>query len=156
MKNQLNDNSNEFFQLKDDFSHDLNSLFVSSDPVSPDLDEKILHQARRHFAASGHKHKFARWLRWPAAAAAAVILGAIGLNNFNAPLQNAQTPVVIAREDIDRNGRVDILDVLALAQSIKSSANINPAWDFNQDQQINQADIDRVAFAAVSLKPEVL
>lgn len=156
MKKQPNDNLTESFQLKDEFSQDLNHLFTASDQVAPEMDEKILHQARQHFAATGRKHKFFRRLRLSAAAAAAVILGAICLNIFDTPQQKAKTPVVLAREDIDRSGRIDILDALALAQSIKSGSNLDPKWDFNHDKLINQADVDRVAFVAVSLKPEVL
>jgi len=156
MKHQTNDNLDDSFHLKDAFSHDLSRLFTSSDHVAPELDERIVDQARQHFRASGRKQKFLRRLRLSTAAAAAVLLGVICFDYFNVPLQKAQVSVVIAREDIDRNGRVDILDALVLAKSIKSTSNINPEWDFNHDGQTNQADIDRIAFAAVRLKPEVL
>ncbi len=55
--------------------------------------------------------------------------------------------------DIDGNGRVDILDAYAMARGLANeSSPPNPAWDINADGTIDQRDIDAVAQSAVRLK----
>jgi hypothetical protein len=58
--------------------------------------------------------------------------------------------------DIDRNGRVDILDAFRLARYIKSADRPKTKWDINRDGIVNRSDVDSVAFAAVRLHKGVL
>jgi hypothetical protein len=65
--------------------------------------------------------------------------------------------------DIDRNGRVDILDAFKLARQIESAgrteANLSlreQGWDMNGDGLVNRNDVDLVASAAVRLDKGVL
>jgi len=53
--------------------------------------------------------------------------------------------------DIAGNGRVDILDALALARSIKDNRVTDQPWDFNGDGAIDRQDVDAVAQTAVRL-----
>lgn len=59
--------------------------------------------------------------------------------------------------DLDRNGRIDILDAFALARSIQSGdtrsemTDLNSIADLNQDGQLNQRDVDLIAMTAVTL-----
>ncbi|MEZ6060536.1 MAG: hypothetical protein R3C19_09260 [Planctomycetaceae bacterium] len=62
----------------------------------------------------------------------------------------AQTAAVILRDDIDRNGQVDILDAFALARNIRRG-DLQPAWDQNGDGQLDQEDVDQIARNAVML-----
>jgi len=55
--------------------------------------------------------------------------------------------------DIDGNGRVDILDAYVMARGLANEGTPpNPAWDINADGTIDQRDIDAVAQSAVRLK----
>ncbi|MBN1846092.1 MAG: hypothetical protein JW810_10445 [Sedimentisphaerales bacterium] len=61
-----------------------------------------------------------------------------------------------AREDIDRSGRVDILDAFLLARHIDKRLALSPQWDVTGDGQVNQNDVIAVAQAAVHVRKEVL
>ncbi len=52
--------------------------------------------------------------------------------------------------DIDNDGRVDILDAFAMARRIKRGE-AEPAWDHNQDGQVDQRDVDNLAQLTVTL-----
>jgi hypothetical protein len=58
--------------------------------------------------------------------------------------------------DIDRSGRVDILDAFKLARHIKAGLQPSKKWDMNGDGLVNRKDVDLVAFAAVRLDKGVL
>ena len=58
--------------------------------------------------------------------------------------------------DIDRDGRVDILDAFALARRLEGTDAPADNWDMNGDGVVDQGDVDSVAMAAVSLKGEAL
>jgi hypothetical protein len=58
--------------------------------------------------------------------------------------------------DIDRNGRVDILDAFKLAKHIESAGSTETKWDINGDGLIDRSDVDVVALAAVRLDKGVL
>lgn len=53
--------------------------------------------------------------------------------------------------DIDRSGRVDILDAFALARRVNSNAQYSSQWDQNGDGQMDQNDVDLIALNAVTL-----
>ena len=59
---------------------------------------------------------------------------------------------VTAKEDIDQDGRVDILDAFALARHIESPRETVGEWDMNGDGTVDRADVDVIARAAVSLE----
>jgi hypothetical protein len=109
--------------------------------VAPTIDEAILKQARKRFERPQPRRSFRFWFGWVGAAAA------VSLLVFLTPL--SQTPVA-AREDINGDGKVDILDALALAKALQSGA--QPAkFDQNSDGKIDDADVRAVATAAVRL-----
>ena len=53
-------------------------------------------------------------------------------------------------KDIDGNGTVDILDAYAMARLLESGES-GGHWDFNSDGQLNEDDVQLVAFDAVML-----
>ncbi len=111
------------------------------------LDETILKEAREHFQgppASAPAFWSARamrrfWIVGIPTFATAIIFAFI-LINHRAPQ--------LAREDINGDGRVDILDALALAKAIEGK-NDNERFDQNGDRQLDDSDVRAVAMAAV-------
>src|SRR6185369_1280179 len=55
------------------------------------------------------------------------------------------------REDINRDGRVDVLDAFALARRIETGGTLDPRWDINGDGRVDRADVNVIAARAVNL-----
>ena len=55
-------------------------------------------------------------------------------------------------QDLNRDGRVDILDALQLAQQIKSGVNSGATADFNHDGVVDLRDAEVIAAQAVKLE----
>jgi len=147
-------------------SGDLKVLFRPQLLVPPEVDRAVIDQANQHFIGrefteSGRPR--IRWAGlWKIAAAAAVIIFAFSLDLTKRPGPSTRRSVVAEAQgiDIDRNGRVDILDAFQLARHIESAdrteENVSlrkQGWDINGDGLVNRNDVDLVAFAAVSLSP---
>src|SRR5437667_11850720 len=74
--------------------------------VSPAVDEAVLGAARRHLSRAEAPRRFwPSWAPWAAAAASVVLLGV-----FVPAFFKASSSREYSREDINRDGRVDILD----------------------------------------------
>ena len=141
------------------FVRDLRALQAPPSAIPPTTDEAILARARRQMAGRRRSRLLVRWAV-PPAAAAAVIMWVV-FNPLVTP-DAEDTPYfeagdTVARRqiadhrDIDGNGRVDILDALALARSIKDNRVAEQPWDFNGDGLIDRKDVDTVARSAVKL-----
>jgi len=144
------------------FEADLKALFEPPVQVSPDAERAILDRAGEHFAglgAGGERRRLIHWRHlWRLAAAAAVVIFAFSLELT----KETQSPVGISVQtqfqaaDIDRNGRVDILDAFNLAWHIESAPASEDSYDLNGDGLVNRGDVDFVASAAVRLDKGVL
>ncbi len=135
------------------FSEDLNTIFKPQFSVPSEVDRAIIDKVHQHFIPKHWRHRVFRHISlWRIAAAAAVIIFAFSLNLTEKPgPTTSQSNLVEAQAiDIDRNGRVDILDAFKLARHIES-ANAEKKWDINGDGFVNRKDVDLVASAAVSL-----
>lgn len=165
-----------------ELARDLRALFSAAPSVPPLVDERILAQARRTMATQRRRRFLLRTVS--IGAAAACLVGAIWLSRLpdRSPRQLADTPVPIATAvraasgDINGDGRVDILDALALARHIEAgvpsgsspqprpskpeiivalgdqrTAPGAPSWDINGDGLLDRRDVDAVAYRAVSL-----
>jgi len=122
----------------------LGALHGSKIPVPTRVDEAVLAQARSHLdgVAAPPMVPFPGWL-----AAAAAILAGLGLTFL---LSNTGPKVpAFAREDVDRNGRVDMLDAFALARKLQAGTVSDRMFDLNGDGVIDQRDIDSIAAHAV-------
>ena len=106
------------------------------------IDEAILSRARERFAEIRRRRAKVQCLWWASAAAVLVTMGFVASAFLNAPSYE--------RADIDRNGRVDILDAFALARRIQQGN--ASGLDFNNDGVVDRADVDAVAARAVKLK----
>ena len=141
-------------------SADLNGLFQPRVGVPPEVDRAVMDRAQKHFA--GIKPGKGRLLRihwaWRIAAAAAIIIFAFSLDltKQTGPATDRFSVGKAQAADIDRNGRVDILDAFKLARHIESAGNTQTKWDFNGDGLIDRSDVDVVALAAVRLDKGVL
>lgn len=136
------------------FSEDLNILFKTQFSIPPEVDRAILDRAHQQFAPKHWRHRILRHISiWRVAAAAAVIIFAFSLNLTQKPgPTTSQSLLVEARAvDIDRNGRVDILDAFKLARYVESDERTEKKWDVNGDGLVNSNDVDLVASAAVRL-----
>jgi hypothetical protein len=114
--------------------------------VPPTIDEAILRTAQQHLRKPEPARKgfcFARFFRWTLAMACLVLLGTMLL--FLRPQTN------YAREDLNRDNRVDILDAFQLARALQS---VNPSsvQDLNGDGTVNQTDVDLLAQESVKLE----
>ena len=141
------------------FSEDLNILFKSQFSIPPEIDRAVLDRAHQHFTPKHWGHRILLHINiWRIAAAAAVIILAFSLNLTQKPgPTTSQSLLGEARAvDIDRNGRVDILDAFKLARYVESPERTEKKWDINGDGLINSNDVDLVASAAVRLDKGVL
>jgi hypothetical protein len=86
------------------------------------------------------------WLLWPTAATACLALAGLAYLTSRSPQQS------FAREDLNRDGRVDILDVFQLAREIQSGEKPPREADLNQDGLIDRRDAELIATHAVNLE----
>jgi len=136
------------------FSEDLRTLFKPQLSVPPEVDRAIIDKAHQHFIPKHWRHRiFQHVSLWRIAAAAAVIIFAFSLNLTQKPGPTINSSFIVEAQavDIDRNGRVNILDAFKLARHIESANRTDKKWDINEDGVVNGKDVDLVASAAVSL-----
>ncbi len=140
--------------LPDDLIDDLVDLYRPPAGVPGDIDAEILFVAREQL---GNARRSWRWgIVGVLAASIALVFGIELIMQPRRSVQHYDTLVqreapAIVREDIDRSGRVDILDAFLLARRIDTGGNTKSEWDVNGDGNINQADVDAVAGTAVRL-----
>jgi len=125
---------------------DLAALSRAGFPVPADVDDAVRAMARRHFSARKRVRHTVGWLA-AAAAAAAVILAVLWTSPV---LQRSISPSAML-QDIDRSGRVDILDAFALARLVENSTAPRREWDIDGDGVVGRRDVDAIAMTAVSL-----
>ena len=167
----LPDQPDDLRDLPDALARDLRALYGRDVGVRPSVDASILNDARAGFS---RRRRFRLALRGAgllasgAAAAALVVLalrvGDRDRESPNRPL--AQKPETVQpataapvatvdagtgpAEDVDRSGRVDILDAFVVAKLVDLQGHLdNPAYDVNGDGVIDRDDVDRIATAAV-------
>lgn len=156
-------------RLSSRLSADLNALFKPQQPVLQEADRAVLDRARQHFFRQEfvkvRRRRFCWVGLWRIAAAAAIVIFAFSLDLTKKSVPTTERPVFaqVQAIDIDRNGRVDILDAFKLARQIESAGltktNLSlrkQGWDINGDGLVNRNDVDLVAFAAVRLDKGVL
>jgi hypothetical protein len=138
---------------------DLSALFGADASVPPAVDVAVLAAARQAIARRGRARIAFRWAAAVAAAAAALLLAIQFPPSREATAPKASRPsaaaaeaLVLAREDINGDGRVDILDAFALARSIEAQRKLRGEWDVNGDGVVDKWDVQAIAAAAVSLK----
>jgi hypothetical protein len=118
--------------------------------VPPTVDEAVLRTARRHLGGPRRPGfgGIRAWLGWPAWAAACLAL--IGLVYFL--VKPAGRSPAFAREDINHDGRVDILDAFQLARGLQSGQKPVSGLDLNGDGVVDRRDVEIIAAHAVKLE----
>jgi len=111
------------------------------------VDDAIFKAARRHLQKSAKSRpvKLPRWFWWPAFTSAVVVV------SFAFVLFHQHEPRS-AREDLNHDGRVDILDAFALAKELQRGALTAPKCDFNGDGVVDERDTEILAARAVQLE----
>jgi len=105
------------------------------------VDAALLAQARALLPRASRSRRVVLWRS--AAAAAAALLVASGVRLW----LGGSVP-----GDVDRSGRVDIVDAYTLAVRLKSGAELSRQWDLNADGAVSTADVDAIARRAVRLE----
>ena len=128
------------------------------------IDQSILADARRHFEQHGPaalrptKRRSVSVWQWTAigstVAAACVLFFALMPRQPNQAVNIVATSDTPASgeeltSDVDKNGRVDILDAFAMAREMRDG--LSGFRDINHDGRFDQLDIDMVAREAVKL-----
>jgi hypothetical protein len=136
-------------------STDLKALFGPQAGVPPEVDRAVMDRANKHLVPlqSGKGRRLRIHWGWRIAATAAVIILAFSLELTKQPEPTTDSLTLSKTQpvDIDRNGRVDILDAFKLARHIETDGRTEKEWDFNGDGLIDRSDVDMVALAAVRL-----
>lgn len=120
-------------------------------PVPSAVDETILRQAKEHLqdrrkVVPFHPSKRDQWL---AVAASVTILG-VALFLFTRPETPTPITAKFAREDINEDGQVDILDAYALSLKLEEGKTAS-TQDLNGDGVVDSKDADFIAQKVVQL-----
>jgi len=136
---------------------ELKSLYSAAPEVPPEVDRAILSAARRELRRRRTRVLVFRWSTAAVAAAASIfIVVSLFRTPAPAPAAGSHGQPALAREDLDRNGRVDILDAFALARRVETSPKPEKEYDMNGDGAVDRRDVDAIALAAVSLEGKAL
>jgi hypothetical protein len=128
------------------FRDALADLYRPGAEIPRSVEDAIIRRARAHLLTGPR-----RWrIRAAAAAAAAAVVAAcmtvaVWLGVTRTP---STRQVATLAGDIDRNGRVDIVDAMLLARAIESR---RAQDDFNRDGIVDRRDVDAIALLAVKL-----
>ena len=113
------------------------------------IDEAILRESKRHLEKPD-RSAFS-WRRWlPRFAAVALVMTLVAYLVVRHEIVNR--PPAFAREDLNHDGRVDILDAFALARQLKSGQAKSLNEDINGDGVVDRRDVETIASHAVRLE----
>lgn len=144
----------EEFVLPERLAVELAELYSPQIDVPADVDEAVLAGAVKRLGRVRHRPVvIGRIVPYAAAAAVLVAVGVWLFLQHQAGGPSGAAQAAIQPADVDRNGRVDILDAFALARHVEAGTTGAGAWDFDGDGAVGQADVDVVALRAVALRP---
>ena len=114
------------------------------------FDEAVLRAARKHL--EGENKRRVGWFRLMPWAVAVALLALVLLlaEVFTGKLAK-QRAQAFAREDVNHDGRVDILDAFALAKQFRTQSATSARWDLNGDGVVDDRDVAVIAAQAVRL-----
>jgi hypothetical protein len=136
-----------------DLARDVARLADARIEVPQRVDDAVMAAARTALARRRRGgHPAFRWAAGTAAAAGLALAVWVGAVLIRTPVatEMASMSAPAVPGDLDRSGRVNILDAFALARQLDSG--LPPAaGDFNGDGRIDRADVDAIAMLAVLL-----
>ena len=118
--------------------------------VPPAIDQTIITAARRHLAKperAGFSF-FRSWRLWPTLATACFAL--VGL--IYLVVKPGWSSAKFAHEDLNQDGRVDILDAFQLARDVHAGTKLPANLDLNGDGVVDGRDAQFIATGAVKLE----
>lgn len=117
------------------------------------MDESVLRTARERLSpvTRPSPRPLAHWVRSLAFATACLVLCAAAYW-LTRPSSLLNLSPAYAREDLNRDGRVDILDAFLLARQLQSGDNPRPSLDLNGDGVVDHRDAESIAAQAVKLE----
>lgn len=139
------------FEIGREFGEDLKSVFGAKRGVPVEVDRAILSEARKHLGKKRPRLRIGRWAVSAAAVAAVIVFAFVHDFDAGDSGQMAMVDMEAIKEDVDRNGRVDILDAFVLARRVEVSEGVDLQWDINGDGVVDSMDIDAVAARAVRI-----
>ena len=109
------------------------------------VDRAVLDAARAQLKRSKKTRVggFRRWMLWPALVTGCAVIVLV--------VRTLTTSAQFAREDLNRDGKVDILDSFALARELKSGGSLPGYLDVNGDGVVDEQDVNAIASRAVAL-----
>jgi len=114
--------------------------------VPPSVDAAVQAAAREHLRqAAPDRIVWVSFARWAGLAASLALLLWLASPAFK------RGTAAFAADDVNRDGRVDILDAFALARELERGAKPSPAADLNHDGVVDRRDVDAIANKAVKL-----
>jgi hypothetical protein len=114
--------------------------------VPPEVDEAILRAARSYLGRPPRQIIPLPVLRWMAAAACFALVAG-GVYWWSLP----ESEPAFAFADVNRDGRVDILDAFHLERQIEAGRPAQSDWDLNGDGVVDERDVAVAAAEAVRL-----
>src|SRR5262249_30206563 len=73
-------------------------------------------------------------------------------NTMESAIPPGRQGLAYSREDLNRDGKVDILDAFILARKLQGAPVSDRTLDLNGDGLVNQRDVEIIAVHAVSLE----
>jgi hypothetical protein len=115
------------------------------------IDESVLRTAREHLVPAQRRSPsaFTLWCRRLAIATACLLVCAAAYWLIQI---SQNRPQAFAREDLNRDGRVDILDAFLLARQLQSGDKPGPTLDLNGDGVVDHRDAETIAAQVVKLE----
>ena len=134
----------------------LGGLEAPAEAVPERVDQAIRQQARFRLTPLRRKHLQRRVASVAAVAAALLLCVWMPWSaKDKAPARHRGEAVadeaVQLREDLDGNGRIDVLDAFQLAREIAAGRTGNGPRDFDGDGQVDDADVEHLASLAVRI-----
>jgi Dockerin type I domain len=119
--------------------------------VPPAVDETILRTARKHLAPETQaRFRWRPFLSWLVAATAVIVAVALVFVRFKPG--GRTNPAGFAKEDINHDGRVDVLDAFAVARQLQHGAVTDVRLDVNGDGVVDERDAQVIVTEAVKLR----
>ncbi|MBN2181298.1 MAG: hypothetical protein JW715_05240 [Sedimentisphaerales bacterium] len=152
---QFDENSGP--KISAELKKDLAEMFEPPQSVPMEVDMAILDNAGRKLVRRQWRHNIIRRIGIIAATAAVVIFAfSLDLSRMSKKSTEDSYFAETQSADIDRSGRVDILDAFKLAKRLESAEQIDSSFDMNGDGLVNRGDVDFIAKTAVHLNKGVI